>query len=117
MDNLNEQINGQTDWASWLPIAQYVHNSWINETTKQIPFELLIRITPRAHQLDHQSNNDRMTKIQEIQKAVQWAITNAHKLIIKKQKGTYQPYNLDDLVWLEATNLKTTHPIAKLVPK
>jgi hypothetical protein len=24
----------QSDWANWLPLAQYVHNSWTNETTK-----------------------------------------------------------------------------------
>ena len=91
--------------------------SWINETTKQIPFELLIRITPWAHQLDHRSNDDRLTKIQEIRKAAWQAITNAQELITKKQKEAYQPYNLGDLVWLEATNLKTTHPTAKLAPR
>jgi hypothetical protein len=36
----------QDDWVSWLPIAQFVHNSWQNETTKQVPFELLIGHTP-----------------------------------------------------------------------
>jgi hypothetical protein len=36
----------QNDWVSWLPIAQFVHNSWQNETTKQTPFELLIGHTP-----------------------------------------------------------------------
>lgn len=53
----------QTNWAKWLPIAQYVYNFWINETIKQIPFELLIGITPWAHQLDYRSNDNRMTKI------------------------------------------------------
>jgi hypothetical protein len=36
----------QDDWVSWLPIAQFVHNSWSSETTKQTPFELLIGHTP-----------------------------------------------------------------------
>jgi hypothetical protein len=32
----------QNDWATLLPIAQYVHNSWVNETTQQTPFDVLI---------------------------------------------------------------------------
>jgi hypothetical protein len=32
----------QTDWAAWLPLAQYVHNSWTSSTTKKTPFDLLM---------------------------------------------------------------------------
>jgi hypothetical protein len=37
---------------------------------------------------------------------------------MKSNKGTnYKPYQEQDWVWLEATNLKTTHLTAKLAPK
>jgi hypothetical protein len=37
---------------------------------------------------------------------------------MRNKKGTnYKPYQEQDQVWLEATNLKTTHPTAKLAPK
>jgi hypothetical protein len=37
---------------------------------------------------------------------------------MKTKKGTnYKPYQEQDRVWLEVTNLKTTHPTAKLAPK
>jgi hypothetical protein len=39
----------QDDWASLLPIAQFMHNSWLNETTGQTPFELLMGHTPSLH--------------------------------------------------------------------
>jgi hypothetical protein len=39
----------QSDWANWLPLAQYVHNSWMNKTTKQTPFNLLIGGLPVSH--------------------------------------------------------------------
>jgi hypothetical protein len=39
----------QTDWTTWLPLAQYVHNSWTSSTTKKTPFELLMGYTPRLH--------------------------------------------------------------------
>jgi hypothetical protein len=47
----------------------------------------------------------------------QEAITKAQD-VMKAKKGTnYKPYQEQDRVWLEATNLKTTHPTAKLAPK
>ena len=36
----------QDDWASWLPMVQYVHNSWPSVTTGKTPFELLMGHTP-----------------------------------------------------------------------
>ena len=36
----------QNDWVSLLPLAQYTHNTWVNESTGQTPFDLLIRHTP-----------------------------------------------------------------------
>jgi hypothetical protein len=37
---------------------------------------------------------------------------------MKTKKGTnYKPYQEQDRVWLKGTNLKTTHPTAKLAPK
>ena len=34
-----------------------------------------------------------------------------------KTPRKFTPYQKGDLVWLEGTNLKTTHPTAKLAPK
>ena len=42
----NEQ---QTDWARWLPLAQYALNSRQSQTTKIPPFELLIGVIPKGH--------------------------------------------------------------------
>ena len=41
----------------------------------------------------------------------------AQDVIKNKNKNMYQPYHEGDQVWLEATNLKTTHPMAKLALK
>ena len=32
----------QTDWASWVPIAQYTINATLSHTTKIAPYEVLI---------------------------------------------------------------------------
>ena len=44
----------QNDWVSLLPLAQFTHNTWVNESTGQTPFDLLIGHTPmiRAETLD-----------------------------------------------------------------
>jgi hypothetical protein len=48
----------QNDWANWLPLAQYVHNLWMNEMTKQTPFNLLIGGLPVSH---YPMTEERMT--------------------------------------------------------
>ena len=40
----------QHEWAKLLPTVQYVRNSWLSSTTKQIPFNTLVSYTPLAHQ-------------------------------------------------------------------
>jgi hypothetical protein len=59
----------QNDWANWLPLAQYIHNSWMNETTKQTPFNLLIGGLLVSHYPmteDQLSEDKRMDRIHEI---------------------------------------------------
>jgi hypothetical protein len=58
-----------------------------------------------------------MDCIHEMRSRAQEAITKAQD-VMKNKKGTnYKPYQERDQVWLEATNLKMTHPTAKLAPK
>ena len=39
----------QQNWASLLPLTQYMLNSWPNATTKKAPFELILGHVPRVH--------------------------------------------------------------------
>jgi hypothetical protein len=39
----------QNDWAPLLPMAQYMHNSWINTSTGYTPFDLLIGHMPMVN--------------------------------------------------------------------
>ena len=38
----------QNNWADHLPMAQFIHNTWLHEVTKRSPFELLIGNNPRT---------------------------------------------------------------------
>jgi hypothetical protein len=110
----------QSDWANWLPLAQFVHNSWMNETTKQTPFNLLIEGLPVSHYPmteEQMTKDDRMDRIHEMRSRAQEAIAKAQDIMRNKKGTNYKPHQERDRVWLEATNLKTTHPTTKLAPK
>jgi hypothetical protein len=46
----------QNDWANLLPLAQYVHNSWINTSMGYTPFDLLIGHTPTLNMSSDTTN-------------------------------------------------------------
>ena len=110
----------QHDWADWLPLAQFVHNTWMNKMTKQSPFNLLIGGLPTSHYpmaKPTMTDDQRMDRIHQMHSRAQEAITKAQDVMKQKRGSNYKPFNVNDRVWLEATNLKTTHPTAKLAPK
>ena len=110
----------QNDWADWLPLAQFVHNTWMNKTTKQSPFNLLIGGLPTSHYPMTKpmlTDDKRMDRIHQMRSRAQEAITKAQDVMKRKRGTNYKPFNVNDRVWLEATNLRTTHPTAKLAPK
>ena len=73
----------QDDWANWLPIAQFVHNSWMNETTKQTPFNLLIGGLPTSHYPMTEpttNDDDRINRIRELRTK---AVTSGQSRIVR----------------------------------
>jgi hypothetical protein len=93
-------------------------NARVSETTKKAPFELWMGYVPRAHQPEQASALPRVEwheeRFKEARRQAQEAMKTAQHLW--SQEGTFQPYQKDDQVWLEAKNLKTMHPTTKLCP-
>jgi hypothetical protein len=92
----------------------------MNETTKQTPFNLLIEGLPVSHYPmteDQLPEDKRIDHIHKIRSNAKEAIAKAQDVIRNKRGTNYKPYQEQDRVWLEATNLKTTHPTAKLALK
>ena len=112
----------QNDWADHLPMAQFVHNMWPHEVTKQSPFELLISNNPRTV-IPVPSQKvpvleDRRELLTKTRWLAQKAMVRAQNLLWQtKRKHPFVPYQEGQKVWLEVTNLKTTHPTAKLAPR
>jgi RNase H-like domain found in reverse transcriptase/Integrase zinc binding domain len=116
----------QNDWASWLPLAQFVHNTWPSDITKVTPFDLLIGYMPHFWQTKMASTLLELAKRKEwltiIWEQAQVVIRKAQDMVLKRNKQlwghkAYKPYQEGDLVWLDRKNLRMSHPTTKLAPK
>ena len=110
----------QTNWHHYLPLAEFAHNSWKNESTGQSPFEILMGYNPRVKIFDVTLSIPTVTlQLRDWKKAQE----DTQKLMIKVQKWwtkgktLEQRYNAGDQVWLEGRNLQIDWPSAKLAPK
>ena len=110
----------QTNWHHYLPLAEFAHNLWKNESTGQSPFEVLMGYSPRAEIFDVTLSIPTVAlQLRDWKNARE----EAQKLIIKAQKKwakgkvPEQRYQAGDQVWLEGRNLWIDRPSAKLAPK
>jgi hypothetical protein len=109
----------QTDWASYLPMAQFAHNNWPSDTTRKSPFFLLMGYNPRA---DWSSATSPLPQVTLRLAQLKEARDQARNLMIKAQQSWVKhrdtpKYKAGDLVWLEGRNLRTNQPTAKLAPR
>src|SRR5882672_9563944 len=113
----------QDNWASLLPIVEFAHNARPHRSTHKSPFEIWYGFQPTFKppmylQTRLQSVEERTKYLDQVRKEVTAALLLAAQEM--RKGGTTTPsheFHKDDLVLLEATNLQTTHPKAKLAPR
>ena len=109
----------QTDWAEHLPLAEFAHNDWKNETMKNTPFFLLMGYHPRADGHYAASHSPlverRLDDLLQTRKDALTHMTRAQQSWVK-HRDTPQ-YAVGDHVWLDGCNLKTDQPTSKLAPR
>jgi transposase InsO family protein len=109
----------QKNWTYYLPMAEFAHNTWASETTRESPFTLLMGYNPHADWIDRPSPIPqvalRIQQFKEARECAQQSMIKAQKSWVK-HKDTPK-FQLGDLVWLEGKNLRTVQPTAKLAPK
>jgi hypothetical protein len=105
----------QNDWARWLPLAQYAMNARPSHTTKVPPFEALIGVIPRGESTPLRNESPRLGHVLEVRKRAQEAMLHSQMLLIKD--NSFRAYQKGEKVWLDAKNLRTTHPTHKLRAK
>ena len=109
----------QDNWHTYLPLAEFAHNNWPNETMGESPFFVLYGFNPRADWMDKPSPIPQVAlRIDQFKRARQ----RAQELMIKAQKSWVKHkdtpvYHEGDLMWLEGRHLRTNQPTAKLAPK
>ena len=110
----------QDNWRALLPMAEYAHNSWRNETTKTTPYQALMGYDLAA---DWRPVNATVpapiTSLEQWTKARQTAYvqmkTAQERWARAKKEG--RKFHQGDLVWLEGRNLKIDQPASKLAAK
>ena len=113
----------QDDWATLLPLIEFAHNARPHCSTQKSPFEVWYGFHPTFKpplqlQTRLQSMDERVQYLEQIRKEV----TAALHIATQEMRNRGPPrashtFHKDDLVLLEATNLQTTHPKAKLAPR
>jgi len=115
---LRNWVNGRQDnWADYLPLAEFAHNSWKHKTLGKSPHELITGMNPTIQIEIPQEDtvpaaNDRLTEMKEArEQADQTAAkqTNYNKPVPELSEGTE--------VWLDGKNLKLAMGTKKLAPK
>jgi len=113
---VNEQ---QDNWCSYLPLAEFTHNNWLNETTGESPFFILYRFNPCTDWIDKPSPIPQVAlQVEQFKEAQQ----KAQALMIKAQQSWVKhkdmpKYKENNQVWLEGCHLRTNQPVIKLAPK
>jgi Chromo (CHRromatin Organisation MOdifier) domain len=87
--------------------------------TKQIPFMTWMGYLPCAHQPAREGD---IPAVEDRKRLMKQAQEDAHEAMAKAQsfwnkKMTFCPYQKGQKVWIEGTNIKTTHPTTKLRAK
>ena len=136
MDNKTERVNQEIEqflrvfcnyqadnWADLLPFVEFAHNIRAYSATSlsffqvwygfQLEFLPPLTLTSRIPSVE-----DRMKTLDQLQTEVTAALKIASEVI--KWKGPDSPSHIfveNQMIWLEGTNVKITHPKAKLAPK
>src|SRR6266404_7777660 len=109
----------QNNWSMYLPVAEFMHNTWYNATTKTSPFRLLMGYEPRAMWEVMKSPLPQITThLNQMIEAQQVAHKAQQMAEESWERWKHQQWFKEgDQVWLEGRNIHTSHPIAKLAPK
>jgi transposase InsO family protein len=109
----------QDDWAQYLPLTEFAHNNWPNESTSESPFHILMGYHPHTDWTGTRSMTPQVTtrleQYNEAQSQAQELMQHAQQSWVKQRKTP--KYMIGDQVWLEGHHLCTNQPTAKLAPK
>jgi hypothetical protein len=125
----------QTDWATWLPLAEFAGNNMVSETTGVSPFYANYGFNPRmgvepARPLppdmsEHQRHEffnaqelaDRFAAVLDKLKALSRQAQDRYEANANAKREDAPIYKVGDWVMLDVTNIETGRPMDKLAPR
>ena len=107
----------QNDWVTYLPIAEFAHNSWPHDVSKKMPHELLFGFNPTVDVAPSGVNNSPLATDRLL--ALQQARLHAAEALKHRYVSRTPPINftIGDKVWLESKNLSLKVPTRKFAPR
>jgi len=113
----------QNNWAELVPFMEFAHNARQHSATGKSPFAVWYGFQPKFippvnFTTKIPTVEERLHTLEQIRSEVTAALKVAAKVMKRPHasKPTYE-FKPRDLVWLEGTNVHTTHPKAKLAPR
>jgi RNase H-like domain found in reverse transcriptase/Integrase zinc binding domain/Chromo (CHRromatin Organisation MOdifier) domain len=107
----------QTNWSQLLPLAEYAHNSWKHDATRQTPHELLFGMTPEVYikfiPENVPTSAERLQNLKDTRKEVQKVLEKQQQ---RRQARRLTEMKVGDQVWLKGKNL-SVRGHRKLLPK
>jgi hypothetical protein len=115
----------QDDWVDWLPLAEFSANSLRSETTGITPFFANYGFHPRLGVEPHEVPDtpaarradtfaDHMSAILEFLREQTLLAQARYEDSANRSRSTAPKFEVDQLVWLNAKNIKTLRPRKKL---
>ncbi|QRW20745.1 Retrotransposable element Tf2 protein [Rhizoctonia solani] len=109
-----------SDWAKWLPLAEYAYNNAKHAATGKLPFELVYSRNPMMNPSQVPANMPEADQVAETL-AREWkeakAALRMSKERMTRNNGTLLEYSVGDKVWLDRKNMELRTNSNKLDPK
>ncbi len=113
----------QDNWAELLPFAEFAHNIRTHSATKRSPFEIWYGyqpefIPPLQFATTIPALEERLRAMEQLRQEVAASLKVAAEIMkSSRPDAPTHRFKEGDMVFLEGTNIQTTHPKAKLSPK
>lgn len=112
----------QDDWSEWLPLVEFCYNDHVHSSTGHSPFYLNYGwhprkgSTPRPSAVTESAENfaSRMARLREDAISALYKGASAMKRFYDRRHSTSPDYKTGDLVYLDATYLRSDRPCKKL---
>lgn len=112
----------QTDWAEWLPLAEFAYNNRVHSSTRRSPFEVDTGRHPRMGVEPRRTS--RVEAANEFAKRMAQTMEETRSALKRAAEDMARFYDVDhqeaevfqpgDKVWLDGRNINTDRPKKKL---